>query len=141
MSVISLHIFGVRSGIHTLLRVDPEIRTACLQDTRLREEQMDRMAGIERRENESQKSVQKESTDRKIDLIEDTSDEEIVNECDDDFVSGSETEPIETTHRVLSRKIPVQIPQTSNTKSGMKPLTPKSVNRKHRSHTKKISVD
>ena len=103
----------------------------------LREEQMDRMAGIERRENESQKCVTQESTDRKIDLIEDTSDEEIVNECDDDFVSGSETEPIETTHRVLSPKIPVQIPQTSNTKSGLKPLTPKSVNRKHRSHTKK----
>ena len=70
----------------------------------LREEQMDRMAGIERRENESQKCVTQESTDRKIDLIEDTSDEEIVNECDDDFVSGSETEPIETTqkHQVKS---------------------------------------
>lgn len=68
----------------------------------------------------------------------DTSDEEILTECDEQFMSGSESEQLDSTHGVFSPKVLVQTPKTADTCSGSGtiPITATSVNKKYRSYTK-----
>lgn len=98
-------------------------------------EQMQRMDGIERKEENLNKSIRVKSNEQHCG---DTSDEEILTECDEQFRSGSESEPIDTTRGVFSPKVLVRTPKTADTCSGSGtiPITATSVNKKYRSYTK-----
>lgn len=92
-------------------------------------EQMQRMDGIERKEENLNKSIKEKSNEQHCG---DTSDEEILTECDEQFRSGSESEPIDTTRGVFSPKVLVRTPKTADTCSGSGtiPITATSVNKK-----------
>lgn len=66
--------------------------------TAVQAEQMQRMDGIERKEENLNKSIRVKSNEQHC---VDTSDEEILTECDEKFRSGSESQPIETTPGVF----------------------------------------
>lgn len=75
------------------------------------------MDGIERKEENLNKSIRVKSNEQHCG---DTSDEEILTECDEQFRSGSESEPIDTTPGVAD----------TCSGSGTIPITATSVNKK-----------